>query len=57
MNYLVENSGIILIITPRTFEQGLEIAKQRKKEIESGKIFILDQTINGLDLIWVSFSN
>jgi predicted glycosyltransferase len=54
MNYLIGTENTILIITPRTNDQSLKISQERKKEIDLGKIFILDTPINGLDLLWVS---
>lgn len=54
IDFLADISNTIIIITPRTPEQGDQIAKERKKEIDQNKIVILNKVFNGLDLISIS---
>ena len=54
LNFLKDFEKAYIIITPRTRDQEAEIKSQWKEEFRTGKFYVPNEVVNGLDIIWNS---
>ncbi len=54
IEHLADQSGVKVIIVPRTAQQSKDIQNQWPQHFSSGLLMIPEQVVNGLDLIWYS---
>ena len=54
LKFLRNSEKTYIIVTPRTKDQEAEIRNQWKEEFRTGKFYIPDEVMNGLDIIWNS---
>lgn len=51
LKYLSSRNNLLVVFTPRTKEQGVNIRANWSSEFESGKFCVPEKVVNGLDLI------
>ncbi len=54
IEHLADQSGVKVIIVPRTGQQAKDIRNEWPQHFSSGLLMIPEQVVNGLDLIWFS---